>query len=350
MNVTPNQHRRRWGAIIIASIVVGATVGCAPPTGGNLGRNVNPCVTQAAITCDPITGHLIAGPQGTPRHQLALVFNGAQAAPAGYQKMVDTLSAAGFHVAAIRYSSTIGTTAACPNTSAASDPDCHRNFRGELAFGAGVVDPLGTTHDNAVVNVSGTNSVVNRTLQLVEYLAGTFPSENWRQFQNQINGICDGVDPAYGACDLDWSKVVLVGHSLGAGEALFLSKFHDVARVAMISGPYDEYFDGPTITVAPWIAEGGFATSASDMFGFTHTQEPNAAGQSAAWDALGLSGPPVSVDSNSEPYAGAQQLTTTVTPACPLDSNGKHNSTSQDACTPGSPPLFAPVWRYLAGV
>jgi len=330
-------------------VVVGATVGCAPPPSGDLGRNVNPCVTQAAIACDPITGHLIAGPQGTPRDQLALVLNGAQAAPAGYQKLVNELSAAGFNVAAVRFSSSIGTTAACPNTNAASDPDCHRDFRGELAFGAGVLDPLGDTHDNGVVNVNSNNSLVNRILQLVEYLAGTFPNENWRQFQNQINGICNSVAPAYGACDLDWSKVVLVGHSLGSGEALFLSKFHDVARVAMISGPYDQYFDGPTITVAPWIAEGGYATSTAKMFGFTHTQEPNIAGQSAAWDALGLPGPQVSIDSNSTPYGNAQQLTTTATPACPLDTNGKHNSTGQDACTPGGPPTFAPVWRYMAG-
>lgn len=334
----------------VAALATLAAAACAPTTPAASSRTVDPCATQPGITCDPVTGHLVALPRTTARGQLAVVFNGAGASPQGYQKVVDALSGAGFHVAALRYPSAIGTNAACPNTVAATDPDCHRGFRGEITFGAGVADPAGASSDHPVVNVSGSNSVSNRLLQLVAYLAGSFPTEGWEQFVAQTDGLCTRVVPQYAACDLDWSRVVLVGHSLGAGQALYLARSHEVARVAMISGPYDEWFDaGGVPTAAPWIAEGGFATPTDRMFGLTHTTEPNAAGQRAAWDALGMSGPPISVDSTTAPYGGFQQLATSLTPACPLDTNGRHNATAQDACTPGSPPQLAPAWLTLAG-
>ena len=61
----------------------------------------------------------------------------------------------------------------------------------------------------------------------------------------------------------------------------------------------------------------------------------------AAWRAL--------LDGASAPYGGAHQLSTAITPACPFDSVQKHNSTAQDLCTPGSPPVLGPAWKFLAG-
>ena len=340
--------RALWGAV--ASLTLLATA-CMPGTGTGSGSSfisIDPCATQAGITCDPIQTHLVYPALGTPRHQLVILFNGAGAQPLGYTKLSAALQADGFAVAALRYSSAYGTPAACPDANAAADPDCHRAFRSELTFGGGVADPTGQVYDSNQATVTQNNSAVNRILRLVDYLAVHYPAEGWDQYQAKTAGVCTTVDPVYGVCDLDWSRVVLVGHSLGAGEALYLSKFHSVARVAMVSGPFDENTDGATITVAPWIVEGGFATPASAMFGLTNTVEPNAAQQSAAWDALGLVGPQESVDGTLAPYNGSQQLATALTPAC-TTSGSYHNSTGQDLCVNGTPPKLTMAWQYMAG-
>lgn len=309
---------------------------------------VDPCATSSALACDLFQVNLAYPPQGTPRHQLAIVLNGAGAQPLAYTKLSSSLQAAGFSVAAVRYSSAVSTTAACPDANAVAAPDCQRAVRSEITFGANVADPTGHAYDSSAVAVSQASSLVNRTLRLVDYLASHYPTDGWSDYQARSGGVCTSVDPAYGVCDLDWSKVVLVGHSLGAGEALYLSKFHPVARVVLLSGPFDEYTVSGTITVAPWITEGGFATPTSSIFGLTNTVEPNFAATSAAWNALGLVGPQVSVDGALAPYGGSQQLTTSLTPACSVWGSS-HDSTGQDLCVNGSPPKLTMAWQFMAG-
>ncbi len=338
---------------LVAAWLSGALVvaGCAPlgtPSSGT--HFINPCATQSGIACDSVTGHMASGPTGSAAlNKLAIVFNGFGAQPLAYTKLQSTLTAAGFHVIGLRYASATGTGSACPQSNAVSDPECHRKFRSEVTFGGSVTDPSGAAFDSPAVSVDLKNSVVNRLYQLVQVLISSYPTEGWEQFQQRTGATCDNVNTIYGACELDWSKVVVVGHSLGAGEALYLSKFKNVDRVAMLSGPFDEYNDGTTITVAPWIAEGGFATAPSRMFGLTHLGENNYAAQSAAWTTLGMSPAQFSVDAQLPPYSGAQQLTTNQIPACLTDATPKHNSTGQDLCVPGSPPTLSPAWKFLAG-
>jgi len=333
-------------AVVCVSVLALTVVGCTPPPAASL--YVNPCSTQAAITCDSVTGHIASVPLGGAQNRLAIVLPGTGATPSAYQKLTTALSYAGFHVIGLRYNTGVGTNSACPDANAVTDPDCHRAFKAEVAFGAGVNDPSGHAYDSPAVNVSAANSVENRILQLVNYLANNYATSGWSQYQKKTGLTCDSLNTTYGVCDVDWSKVVLVGHSLGAGEALYLAKFHDVNRLAMISGPFDEYLS-PSLVVAPWITEGGFATPASSMYGLTQLLEPNYPNQSAAWDALGLAGPQVSVDSDTPPYSGSHQLTTNVTPSCST-SGARHNSTAQDLCTPGSPvPSLQQAWQFLAG-
>jgi len=341
----------RRPAGVFAAVTVAAVLLTGCPTvgggGGSFGRTVNPCTPGSGITCDAVFGNIVAPPTIIASNTLAVVFNGAGAQPLAYTKLLGTLAGIGMHTIGLRYSSASGTADACPVANASTDPDCHRRFRGELTFGQNVADPNGYQADLVGMNVSQANSVMNRLLTLVEYLRTSYPSENWGQFQRRDSGgICSTTNTTYGVCELDWSKVVPVGHSLGAGVALYLSKFKAVDRLGMISGPFDEYVVGPTLTVAPWIAEGGFATPSSNMFGLTHTLEPNAAAQSAAWDALAMAGPQVSVDGNITPYGGAQQLTTSLTPSCNGLTGARHNSTAQDLCTPEN--ALAAAWSTMA--
>lgn len=337
---------RAAATVVIAALSMLATA-CPVTTPGVVGsRSVNPCVPDVQTTCDTAAPNLVVQPRTASRGQLVVLLNGTGLSPQSEQRLAGVAADSGFHVISLRYSSDTGTSAACP--SAAFGAECHRTFRAETVFGAGVPDPTGAAYDNPAVSVSGANSVVNRLLKLVAHLSATSGAEGWGSFLQSTGGVCDVEDPVYGACDLDWSKVVLVGHSLGAGVALYLAKFHDVARLALLSGPYDQYRDGPQIVVAPWITEGGFATPAADMAGLIHTGDPNLSGVVATWNQLSLPGPVRSVDAASPPYDGSQQLTTSVTPQCALDPNGPHNSTAVDSCVPTADRL-TPAWKQLLG-
>jgi len=338
--------------VLAVAIAAVALTGCpTQPSGGGGGGapgfQVDPCVTGPGIACDAGAPHEVGLPVGIPNGRLVVFFHGSGASPQSYGAIRGTLQSAGSSVLMLRYKGATGTGVACPWSVATTDPDCHRKFRGESVYGEGVADPAGQSYDSPAVSISGADSVANRLLRVVDWVVTNKPTFGWDAFQQRDGtGVCTSYS-SYGPCDLDWSKVALTGHSLGAGIALYLSKFHPVARVGMISGPFDEF--GPAITVAPWISEGGFATPATAMYGLQHVGENNVPYTEAAWSAVGLSGPAASVDGVSAPYGGSHQLTTAVNPTCPFDSVQKHNSTAQDLCTPGSPPSLAPAWRFLSG-
>ncbi len=303
------------GRCVLAFLIAGvALTGCPTPSGGGgsggAGFQVDPCATGPGITCDAFAPHEVGLPSGTPNGRLVVFFHGSGASPQSYGSVRGTLQAAGSTVLMLRYLGATGTGAACPWSVAGTDPDCHRAFRGESVFGEGVADPSGHAYDSPAVAISAADSVENRLLSVVDWVVTNKPELGWDSFQQRDgSGTCTSYS-GYGPCDLDWSNVVLVGHSLGAGVALYLSKFHDVARVGMISGPFDEFFDEGLTTVAPWITEGGFATASSAMFGLQHVGEYNVPYTAAAWAALAMSGPTTSVDNAGAPYGGSHQLST----------------------------------------
>ncbi len=342
--------RAKLTVMTLAFACVSLVAACAAPSGPPASSyTINPCTTDAGISCDPVFGHVAALPQVAARGELVVFFHGAGAQPQAYQKLTTTLVGRGFHVINLRYIGVSGTAVACPQSAALSDPDCHRRFRAETVFGENVADPNGNAYDVSSVSINLKNSVMNRLLQVVNYLSTSYPTQGWNNFQQRSGGACSSVNLTYGTCDLDWSKIIVMGHSLGSGVALYLSKIFDVRRVGMISGPFDGYNDGTAVTVAPWISEGGFATASSAMLGLQHATEPNAVATQAAWDLLGLTGPVTSVDTSPPNYGGSHELTTSLTPACLTDPAQRHNSTAQDLCTPGSPPQLSPAWIVLAG-
>jgi len=345
-----NSGRRLLAAAVAMTAMLIAGACAPPPTVSSSTQFVNPCTTQSGISCDFVFQHAVTVPGGsTTRHQLVVMLNGTGANPETHFKLNSVLAAKGFHVINLRYDSAIGTSSACPNEVAIADPECFRKFRAEIVVGENVPDPFGLVEDSPALTVTAPNSVTNRLLQLVRYLAVNSPSAGWNDYLQHAGGACDSPSQNTDPCDIDWSKVIVMGHSLGAGVALYLAKLHHVARVAMLSGPVDSYVqDGATVT-APWISDGQFATPATSMFALEHTGDYALAAETTALDALGLDPTPVSVDSNVGPYANAQRLTTSITPACITDLYGPHNSTAQDACTPGTPPELSPAWTYLAG-
>jgi pimeloyl-ACP methyl ester carboxylesterase len=338
------------GILAVAAALVVLGVGCSTQSGGGSAYgaiSVNPAAADPSTTSDPVFVNLAYGPQGTPNGKLAVVFHGSSANPQAHLEMASSLSSIGYHVIVLRYSASVGTQSACPDSVALTDPDCHRAFRSEVVFGAGVPDNDGQARNSPATVVSASDSVVNRLLKLVEYLTVHNPSGGWQTFQAVGGGAsCALTDSRYGdVCDLDWTKVVLMGHSQGAGTALYLSKFYPVDHVGMTSGPYDAFLVGDgAFTPAAWIAEGGFEVPPSRMAGLTHLSDFGLGRIRAAQTALGMPGPEVvAVD---PPFA-TRRLVTTEASTCPLDGVPNHNSTAVDICTPNG--AYVAAWRFLAG-
>jgi hypothetical protein len=349
MRGTTRREKRSLTIAVVMMVLAVASACATPAAPPPASHTIDPCLTGSGISCDPVQGHIATRPNGSAKQRLVLLFNGSGAQPLAYTKVLGALSKAGYHSIGIRYASNKGTGAACPQEDAATHPDCHRAFRAETVFGELVADPSGLALDSPAVSVDAANSVMNRVLQVVEHLRLAYPSEGWEQYQLRDGSTCTVVDPTYGVCALDWSKVVVMGHSMGSAIALYLAKHFEVARVAMISGPFDHYSDGSGVTVAPWIAEGGFETPTVLMFGLSHSNEPTHDAQDTVWTTLGMGGPTASVDSGSAPWGGVQRLVTSRQPACLADSEAAHNSTAQNLCTPGDPPALRSAWVTLAG-
>ncbi len=327
--------------------------GCTQPSsgsggGGSGGVNswtVNPAVVDPATTSDPQALNVAYGPTGTPRGELAVMLHGTGSNPQAHYEIAANLRARGFHVILLRYSASLGTLGACPDSGALSFPDCHRQFRSETIFGAGVTDPDGNTYDHPTANISQADSVSNRLLKLVDFLDGFAPTKGWDQFQQSTGGTCDTVNATYGVCDLDWSKVSALGHSQGAGVVLYLGKFFDLNAIGLLSGPFDSFEDGSNHTVAPWITEGGMDTPASDIRSLTHLVDYSLGRIRSALDALGVAGP--EVDFASGPPYGSNRLVTSAGSTCPWDASRGHNSTAVDVCSPDY--LYYDAWSALAG-
>ena len=118
----------------------------------------------------------------------------------------------GFHVISIDYPNNVVSTT-CSNS---TDSSCFDDFRQEINFGTPV---------SAVVQVDSANSIVNRLSKLLVYLAKQDPAGGWAAFLK-------GNQPR-------WDKIVIAGHSQGAGHAAYLGKCFKLAGVLMFSGPQD---------------------------------------------------------------------------------------------------------------
>jgi pimeloyl-ACP methyl ester carboxylesterase len=346
--------RARIGVIALLALTFIAAACAQPPSGGTGGLlnattwSTNPKDTDPQISSDATFTNLAYAPVGPARGRLAVVLHGTGSSPQAYTELAGALRGSGFHVIVLRYSAALGTQGACPDANAATDPDCFRVFRSETVFGANVADPTGHAYDQPLAAISQSNSVMNRLLKYVEYLRTVTPSAGWDQFQQRSGTTCTQPNTTYGACNLKWDKVVGVGHSQGAGVALYLAKFFPLDRVAMLSGSFDAFDLGDgSFTVAPWITEGGLAVPASRIGTLTHYSDYGLGRIRAVEDALGVPGPEVSA-SSPPPFDGSRRLMTNVASTCPWDSAPGHNSTAVDLCVPDY--AYSSAWTYLAGV
>ena len=202
-------------------------------------------------------------------------------------------------------------------------------------FGGGVADPAGQVNDHPADNISKANSVMNRLLKLVQYLATVAPASGLGSFQQQSSRELRGVQRHLRRVRPGVARRGDHGHSQGPGVALYLGKFFPLSKVALLSGSYDafELADGSYV-VAPWITEGGLAVANADIGTFIHTSDYAQDRFRAVADRRSSTGPEVSVQSAAPPYGGSRRLLTSLEPTCPFDGAPNHDSTGVDVCVP----------------
>ncbi len=281
--------------------------------------SVAPSATDASID-DHGQHHLVYLDPGVGHAGKLFVFlAGSGGAPQFYQRVCQVAAARGYHALGLSY----------PNAESINedicagspDPDCQEKVR---------LETLDGTDRTPLVDVNPANSIENRLLQLLTYLARERPGEGWDAFLS--------------AGQLRWDRIAVAGHSQGGGHAAMIGKVHAVQRVAMFSATEP----------APWTTE-PLATPPDRFYGFAHQLEESVAAITRSWRNLQIPGMPTRVDGDTPPFGGSHQLTTQAIPAGPLKDGEPnwHGCGVVDFYTPlasdGKTPLFQDVWGLMIG-
>jgi hypothetical protein len=132
------------------------------------------------------------------------------------------------------------------------DPDCAEKFRRMRIYGDGTVI-------NPAIDNTAAESIVNRLVQLLQYLDRRGPQHKWGDYLE--NGAPK------------WDRIALAGQSQGAGMAAIIAKRHEVARVILFSSPWDFVVtDGNVRRLASWLSAPS-KTPPQRWYGGYHKQE-----------------------------------------------------------------------------
>jgi hypothetical protein len=239
-------------------------------------RAVDPSLPSTTPNADHIAEAPASSP--APLGLLNVFLPGTGAAPSCCTDVLASSAASGFHVLGLSYewcSKSVAATAAWCEENAPGDCGCQGRVHASVCEG-GDFSPL--------LNVSAASSIVGRLGSALAYLSKTWPEEGWGAFlQPSCAGSSGGSAPCVAA--VAWEKIVLSGHSQGAGHAAWLGKLrYSVAGVAPLSGPED------TNASCSWASGPEQATPAHRFVPLAHAEEGSIAEIRANWQAMGLGG------------------------------------------------------------
>jgi hypothetical protein len=287
---------------------------------------ITPSATNPAISSFNNVHEVALDTRTTLRNKLFVFLPGTGGFPSVYQLIVNKAAAMGYHSIGLMYPNSQAIYTAAGSSTNLND---FGNCRQEIFDGV----------DHATgVSVDGNNCIHSRLIKLLEYLQQQHPTQNWGQF---LSG-----------SDVDWSKVVVAGHSQGGGHAFYISKIKSVERaISFASIDWNSNFNQG----AAWINMTG-ATPVSKLYSINGLRDQifAYANVQTQLSDLGLAGPAMSIDGNNPPYSNSHTLTTNATPALAEPFTNHHNLTCLDAYVPkdalGNPaPNFDKAWSYLLG-
>jgi hypothetical protein len=225
-------------------------------------------------------------PSVRKKHRLLVFLPGTGGDGHGAVDFCTVAAGRGFHVVSLAYPSTVSMSV----FRASADPDAFRKARENVLYGKAPIGEL---------DVKEPNSILNRLVRLVRFLAAKYPKEGWDEY---VDGDASPL----------WSKLVLAGQSQGGGHAVLLAMRHEVARVLMFGSPKDfnvhfgepaRWYSGPSAT--PRDRFFSFVHSADEGHGCTYLQ------QLENYRALNLLPryPVIDVDRTPPPYRRSRLLT-----------------------------------------
>ncbi len=177
--------------------------------------------------------------------KLLVTVGGTGSKPLNFRALQQFAATLGYDVVALDYPNAV-TTVKCRLS---QDLNCFDHFHQEIVQGKDVSD---------LCTVDVNDSLQQRLQDVLKHLSSDEGLNNsakrWREYYSQGQ--------------IQWTKLVLVGHSQGSGHVAFLGKLHKVDRVFLIAGPQDSFDQLP----APWLLQVG-ATAKDRYFALLHKDD-----------------------------------------------------------------------------
>ncbi|MBG6108126.1 alpha/beta fold hydrolase [Frigoribacterium sp. CG_9.8] len=315
-------HRGRWGALALALsvfVVLGSSLSFgAIEASSTLPKPDRQSTSLISFRLDPPAGQILFPNRNNYAQHAAspgalLLFlpaTGAQ--PSDYRMFLRTAVASGYNVLGLDYwnrgKSVVNT--------CGGDPECYTAVQRNRFDG---------TVPSAVSNVEPANSILNRLTLALTQLETVDPAGQWGRYLDHGQ--------------VDWSRIVLAGHSQGGGESAYIAHLHLVHGVLMFSSPVLTDDGAP----AAWMREPGM-TPASRMYGFVNQNDMYFSKIAGSWSVLQLqqAGSPALVDVPR----GSHQLVSTLDMGTPAEAHGR-TVTDGTAQSPDGVPLYQPTWEWM---
>lgn len=258
-------------------------------------------------------------------NKLLVFLGGSFSKPTDYQVFSEFAANQGYHVINLSYPNNPSIQVCAVD----NDITCFDKLRHEVVYGEDVSDKI---------SVSQSNSIHNRILKCLQYIAALDPGNNWNQY--------------VASDELIYADIIFAGHSQGGGHAAYIAQGNSVERMLMFSSPND--FFTSMNQPANWTGL-SFQTSISKFYGFSNLRDDIIpfSRQYKIWNNMGMVAlsDSLSIDGKFLCNPLAHCLYTKVDPPAPfgLGFQRFHGSTAVDVFLPlaDGKVLFEPIWNCL---
>ncbi|GGK88232.1 hypothetical protein JOE58_000970 [Curtobacterium luteum] len=249
---------------------------------------------------------------------MLLFLPATRAKPAQYQRFLAAALQDGYHVLGLDYWNLGKTLSGTCEADARCYGQVQRNrFDGSRPSQFSQVTPAG--------------SIVSRLRNAIEYLDDHDPDGGWGRFVDAREGI-------------DWSDVVVAGHSQGGGEAAYIGHIRTVRGVLMFSSPVESL----GAVHAAWMDRPG-RTPVTRMYAIDDRADEFGPRIRGSWHALGLTGPsgPFGTDTTPPlPGADPHAILTDLRLGDPSQAHSRIIKDSTPLDRDGTP-VMLPLWQWL---
>lgn len=281
---------------------------------------VYPSTTDPAITQYNATHFVSVQTGGILRNILFVNIPGTNRTPSQCKVIAQKAVSMGYHAISLTYPNQ---TAGNPLCGPTGDTTCHVRLRREVIDG---ID----RHPS--IAITPTNSIINRLTKLLIYMNKVQPTQGWGQYI--VNG------------QINWSKVIIGGHSQGGALAGVIGRFYPVKRILMFS-MVDFLNNG---MIPNWEKLTFNNANYYSLINMNDELVPWAK-VNAVWTATGWKtyGNYLNVDWNAYPYNNTHLLMSTYKPTS-TSIDPYHNMTGVDSYFPKFSTgkyVYEKVWEYM---